>query len=100
MPKDPIAATVTENVWFQLPPRTEDPAQLCGLIGGIPVWVDNGFCGMCDSRINGDWAMPQLNSNNYCELRHLTDHDIALLRPSERKFLIDWLVKNQAAATP
>ncbi len=67
------------------PPRSTDPRELCNIIGGVPVKVERGFCGMCDSNISNEWCLPDHGRSEF-ELRHLVD--IGRLRQTEYEILL------------
>jgi hypothetical protein len=74
---------------LQEPPRTTNPIEICRIIDCIPVKIQKGFCGMCDSNIWDEWVLPY--NNPYCcyELRHLCD--VELINIKEYKILVNAL---------
>lgn len=64
-------------------PRTLDPKIIADVLKNKPVKM-SGFCGMCDTQVNGDWFLKA--TKPLYELRHLADD--GTLRPSELDILI------------
>ena len=89
MPLKQLAKTLTAKEWRDLPPRSNDPVQICNLIGGTPE-IMSGICGHCSTSFNDQWAM-NIGGSSISEFRHLSDQDIALLCPTESKILNTWL---------
>lgn len=91
MQKDPEFLK-NKLTWTTLAPRSTDAIDLFQFIGGKPKRI-SGFCSICDSRISNDWFVAELKQS--CEIRHLAEKDIGILRPSELAIIQEWLLTQE-----
>ncbi len=89
MKRDTDFDALGKNAWEQLPPRHNSPQALAAVIGGKPVAV-NAFCTQCDSNISDGVFAPYKSKNDAVELRHFSEPEIHILRPSELRILEHW----------
>lgn len=83
MQKDPEFLKSDPRIWAALPPRFSSAQELFELIDGKPVKVD-GFCICCDSNVVQEWCTAKsAGSRSVEEIRHLSELDVGVLRPSE-----------------
>ena len=90
MQKDPMHAVSTQAEWNALPPRHSGLVDLFNLIDGKPKTL-HAFCLMCDSNTGGNWCTADSTNEQAIEIRHLSDKDVGILRPSELALIMQGL---------
>ncbi|MHB1220432.1 MAG: DUF5710 domain-containing protein [Gammaproteobacteria bacterium] len=68
-----------------------NPFEICCALKNVPMYVERGFCGMCDSNVTNTWSLREKNINCLYELRHLVDAKlISDIELNILEFSLEW----------